>query len=42
MDIAKWITIGCLIAIFAPLFGISFAYLFTKIIYGKDEDEKTN
>tara|TARA_B100000586_G_scaffold265245_1_gene236685 strand:+ start:560 stop:682 length:123 start_codon:yes stop_codon:yes gene_type:complete len=39
MDIAKWIMIGCLIAILAPLFGVGFAYLFTRMIYGKNKDE---
>jgi hypothetical protein len=39
MDIAKWIMIGCLIAILAPLCGISFVYLFTRMVLGKDKDE---
>tara|TARA_Y100001947_G_scaffold156153_1_gene163709 strand:- start:966 stop:1094 length:129 start_codon:yes stop_codon:yes gene_type:complete len=39
MDIAKWIMIGCLIAILAPLFGVGFAYFLTRIIIGKDKDK---
>ena len=39
MDIAKWIMIGCLIAILAPLFGVGFAYFLTRIILGKEPEE---
>ena len=39
MDIVKWIMIGCLIAILAPLFGISFVYLFARIVLGKEPEE---
>ena len=39
MDIAKWIMIGCLIAILAPLFGVSVAFLMGRIILGKDKNK---
>ena len=39
MDIAKWIMIGCLIAILAPLFGVSVAFLMGRILLGKEQEK---
>jgi hypothetical protein len=36
MNILTWILWGCLLAILAPIVGISWVYLFTRMVLGKD------